>query len=99
LTSSEVVHSMSLAKAWAKIAVPKVVGECWPGAKAYRVEDEDHPACKLLDRACGIDWLVEYKGVVKGLSVRCQKCADYRYCVNVLGSPTFTIRMRRIGND
>lgn len=81
---------MAQAKLWAAVAVPIIVQSCWRGAAIYRVEDEQHPACVLLDRTCGIDWLVEYRGLVKGLSVRCQARRWER-------KATFTIRDQRIG--
>jgi hypothetical protein len=95
--SVEVRQSMNQAEQWARIAIPASIQRLWPGAKIYRVEDQQHPACKLLDTACGIDWLVEYKGLVKGLSVRCQAQRTYTYCMSQWGVPTFTIRNQRIG--
>ena len=94
---NEVQASIRKAEQWAPLAIRQSVQRVWPGARVHRVEDETHPACILLDRTCGIDWLVEYQGFVKGLSVRCQKFDDYRYCLWVFGSPTFTIRRLRVG--
>lgn len=88
---------MRKAEQWAPLAIRQSVQCVWPGARVHRVEDESHPACLLLDQACGIDWLVEYQGFIKGLSVRCQKFSDYQYCCRVIGAPTFTIRNLRVG--
>lgn len=94
---NEVQSSMNKAEQWAAIAIPIVVQCLWPGAVIYRTEDQSHPACQLLDQACGIDYLIEHQGLVKGLSVRCQKHHDYEYCMRNWQSPTFTVRNQRIG--
>lgn len=96
---AEVRQSMNKGKRWASIAVPFAVQRCWPGATVHRVEDEDHPACKLLDTTCGIDWLIEHRGMVRGLSVRCQARRYLTYGVERWDSPTFTIRRDREGGS
>lgn len=96
LTSVEVATSMHQARQWASIAVPYAVQTLWPRATVHEVENNDHPVCTLLDTQSGIDWLVEYRGRVKGLSVRCQARWCYRYAKRAFRSPTFTVREKRI---
>lgn len=85
---AEIRKSAGRAKEWARVAVPLVVESVWPGAEIWRVEDEAHPVCKQLDMSCGIDWIVEFRGLVKGLSVRCQAYTGFE---------TFTVRAQRTG--
>lgn len=99
MISSEVQNSMNVARQWASIAVPFVAKKTWGSVSYYEIEYQQHKACDILDMTCGIDWLIERQGVVKGVAVRCQKQKDCAYTISKLGSPTFTIRQQRIGQN
>lgn len=84
----EVANSMGRGHSWGEFAVRKVFNSLWPGAVLHPCENDAHAIPKLLDTSCGIDWLAEHQGLVKGVSVRAQK---HSYAYN----QTLTVRNSR----
>lgn len=95
--SSEFELSMNQGKVWADLVIPNLVSTFWSGAELFRVEQDDHPACQLLDKYSGIDYLVQHKDALIGLSARIQGHRFYDFAIKLFNSPTFTIRRFREG--
>lgn len=86
---NEVSRDMDRGHSWGEFAVRKAVAELWPTAEIYSCEEgRANKVATLLDTACGIDWLLYYRELVKGISVRTQKSSYAHY-------QTLTIRNKR----
>lgn len=94
----EVAASMRDSDQWTSVVLPFAMNRVWPGATWTKSEYDNSPSALMLDRDCGIDYLVKHERRVYGVSVRCQAWNHYANCVERYGDATFTIRDERIGS-